>query len=64
MFVAVAKMECYIIVMGERLMTFLKERKKFLFNLILFIALLWFGNWMGWEWGSRGFEMPTGKEKK
>ena len=45
-------------------MGFIKEPVKTLFILLTFIALLWFGDWMGWECGARGLEMPTGKEKK
>ena len=30
-------------------MEFIKEPKKALFYLLLFIALLWFGDWMGWD---------------
>ena len=38
-------------------MGFIKEPVKNLFILLTFIALLWFGDWMGWEFNGR-FAMP------
>ena len=39
-------------------MGFIKEPKKALFYLLLFIALLWFGDWMGWDFVGGRFVMP------
>ena len=40
-------------------MGFIKEPKKALFYLLLFIALLWFGDWMGWDFVGGRFVMPS-----
>ena len=37
----------------------MKDPKKFLFYLLLFIAIFWFGNWMRWDFVSGRFVMHT-----
>ena len=39
-------------------MGFIKEPKKTLFYLLIFIALLWLGDWMGWDFVGGRFVMP------